>query len=154
MEPAVSAATLITALVGLVLPASVAGGWWLGGQPDLARVTMTGEAVRIVPRGVLRLLSFRRELVLARSQLRQVTVAAVADLPPGGLRSPGLAVPGLRAGTYRAPDSVSYWLVGRASRVVRIDVAGGPVDYVLIQVRDPEALAALLGVGTCPAAPA
>lgn len=149
-----SAATLITALVGLVLPACVAGGWWLGGQPDLARVTVTGEAVRIVPRGVLRLLSFRRELVLARSQLRQVTVAACADLPPGGLRSPGLAVPGLRAGTYRGPDSVSYWLVGRAARVVRIDVAGGPVDYVLIQVRDPEALAALLAAGACPAAPA
>jgi hypothetical protein len=137
-----------------VLPASVAGGWWLGGQPDLARVTMTGETVRIVPRGVLRLLSFRRELVLARGLLRQVTVAASADLPPGGLRSPGLAVPGLRAGTYRGPDSTSYWLVGRAPRVLRIEVAGGPVDYVLIQVRDPDALAGLLAAGSCPVAPA
>jgi len=147
MEPAVSAATLITALAGLVLPACLGGGWWLGGRADLARVTLTGDSVRIVPWGVLRLLSFRRELVLDLSQVASVSVALCAELPPAGLRSPGLAVPGLRAGTYRCPEATSYWLVGRAARAVRIDAAGGPVDYVLLQVRDPEALAARLGAG-------
>ena len=143
-----SAATLITALCGLVLPACVAGGWWLGGQAELAHVTLTGNAVRIVPRGVLRLLSFRRELILDLAQVTRVSVAVCRELPPAGLRSPGLAVPGLRAGTYRCPEATSYWLVGRSARVVRIDLAGGPVDYVLVQVRDPEGLAALLGAGS------
>ena len=148
MEPAVSAATLITALCGLVLPACVAGGWWLGGRGDLARVSLTGDSVRIVPRGVLRVLSFRRELVLRQEWVRRVSVAVCAELPPAGLRSPGLAVPGLRAGTYRCPEAASYWLVGRSARVVRIDLDGGPVDYVLLQVRDPEGLAARLGAGS------
>lgn len=150
MEPAVSAATLITVLAGLVLPAAVAGGWWLGGRPELAHVTMTGDTVRIVPLGILRLLSFRSELVLERCGLGAARVAACAELPAAGLRSPALAVPGLRAGTYRCPEATSYWLVGRAHRVVRLDVPGGPVDYVVLQVRDPEALAARLGGGGCP----
>ncbi len=148
MEPAVSAATLITALAGLVLPACLGGGWWLGGQADLAHVTLTGNSVRIVPRGVLRLLSFRRELVLDLAGVTGVSVATCAELPPAGLRSPGLAVPGLRAGTYRCPEATSYWLVGRSARVVRIDLAGGPLDYVLVQVRDPDVLAARLGAGS------
>ena len=142
-----SAATVITALCGLVLPACVGGGWWLGGQAELAHVTLTGNSVRIVPWGVLRLLSFRRELVLDLAQVAGVSVAARAELPPAGLRSPGLAVPGLRAGTYRCPEATSYWLVGRSARALRIDLAGGPVDYVLLQVRDPGGLAAQLGAG-------
>lgn len=147
MEPAVSAATFITVLAGLVLPVTVAGGWWLGGRPELATVTVAGETVRIVPRGLLRLLSFRPALLVASGQLREVSAISCAELPPAGLRSPALAVPGLRAGTYRRPEATSYWLVGRAARVVRIDLADGPVDYVVIQVRDPDALAALLGAG-------
>ena len=148
MERAVSAATLITVLAGLVLPACVGGGWWLGGQAELAHVTLAGNTVRIVPWGVLRLLSFRRELVLDLAQVTAVSVAVCAELPPAGLRSPGLAVPGLRAGTYRCPEATSYWLVGRSARVVRIDLDGGPVDYALLQVRDPEGLAARLGAGS------
>lgn len=152
MELAVSAATFLTVLAGLMLPASVAGGWWLGGRPDLARVTTAGDSIRIEPRGVLRLLSFRPGLVLASGHLRQVSVVTCADLPPAGLRSPALAVPGLRAGTWRCPEATSYWLVGRAPRVVRVDLADAPVDYVVIQVREPDTLAALLGTGLRPPA--
>lgn len=146
-----STATLITVLVALVLPASVAGGWWLGGQPELARVRVTGGEIRIVPRGVLRLLSFRRELVLDRLALRRAAVVTCASLPPAGLRSPGLAIPGLRAGTYECPEATSYWLVGRAARVLRLDFADGPIGYVVVQVRDPDGLAALLGGDARPA---
>lgn len=143
-----STATFITAGVALVLPALLAGGWWLGGRPGLARVVITPESVRIVPRGVLRLLSFRSQLVLQHRMVRQATVVSCACLPAAGLRSPGSAVPGLRAGTYRCPEATSYWLVGRAPEVVRIDLAGGPVDYVVVQVRDPgKVAAALLGHG-------
>jgi hypothetical protein len=148
----VSAATLITVLVALVLPFLAASGWWLGGRPDLAYVTTTGTGVRIVPRGALRLVSFRTRLVLDREWVRQVSVAACAELPPPGLRSPGLAVPGLRAGTYRRPEATSYWLVGRAPRVLRLDLAGGPVDYVLMQVRDPDGLATRIRASLSPAA--
>lgn len=147
MEPAVSAGTITTVLVVLVLPGAVAGGWWFGGLPDLARVSVTGSTIRIVPRGVLRWLSFRPELVLEQESVRAVSVATRAELAPAGLRSPALAVPGLRAGTYRSAEAASYWLVGRATRVVRLDLAGGPVDYVLLQVRDPEELARRLGAG-------
>jgi hypothetical protein len=143
----VSAATLVTILVALVLPACLAGGWWLGGRAELAHVTLTGDSVRIVPRGVLRVLSFRRELVLELARVASASVVTCAELPPAGLRSPGLAVPGLRAGTYRCPEATSYWLVGRAARVVRIDLAGGPVNYLVLQVRDPDAVAARLGAG-------
>lgn len=147
MEPAVSAATVITVVVVLVLPAALAGGWWLGGQPELARVEVADGTIRIVPRGVLRWLSFRTRLVLQQDWVRDVRVVACAQLPPAGLRSPGLAVPGLRAGTYRCPETTSYWLVGRAARVLRLDLSGGPVDYVVLQVRDPGAVAARLGAG-------
>ncbi len=143
-----SAATFITVVVALVLPAAVAGGWWLGGQPDLARVTAAGGTIRIVPWGVLRVLSFRPLLVLDQESLRQASVVTGAELADPGLRSPGLAVPGLRAGTYRRPEATSYWLVGRAPQLLRIDLSGGPVDYVLLQVRDPGGLAALLVAGT------
>lgn len=147
MEPAVSAATLITVLAGLVLPALVAGGWWLGARPDLAHIEAAGDVIRIVPRGVLRWLSFRPALVLRQEWVRGAGAVACAELPPAGLRSPGLAVPGLRAGTYRCPEATSYWLVGRAPRVLRLDLAGGPLDYVVLQVRDPDGLAAQLGAG-------
>ena len=147
MEPAVSAGTITAVLVVLVLPGAVASGWWLGGLPDLARVSVTGGTIRIVPRGVLRWLSFRPVLVLELGSVRAVSVAISAELAPAGLRSPALAVPGLRAGTYRSAEAASYWLVGRAPRVVRLDLAGGPLDYVLLQVHDPEELAGRLGAG-------
>ncbi|MBO0776943.1 MAG: hypothetical protein J2P34_11575 [Actinobacteria bacterium] len=148
-----STATFITAGLVLVLPALLAGGWWLGGRPELAQVVITPEAVRIVPRGVLRVLSFRSQLLLARRMVRQAAVVTCAGLPAAGLRSPGSAVPGLRVGTYRRPEATSYWLVGRAREVVRIDLAGGPVDYVAVQVRDPGKVAALLAAGARSPAP-
>lgn len=145
MEPAVSAATIVTVLVVLVLPACLAGGWWLGGCAELAHVTMAGETITIVPRGVLRWLSFRRQLVLDLAQVTAASVVEGAGVAAGGLRSPGLAVPGLRAGTYRCPEATSYWLVGRAPRLVRLDLSGGSLNYVLLQVRDPDGLVARLG---------
>jgi len=135
-------AALIPLIVIVIVGAFLATGWRAGGRPDLAAITITARDVVIRPVRPLGVLSFRKELRLRRDRIRGVSVPDRPSLPPRGRRAPGTRMPGLVAGTFRGPQlGTSFWLAGRASRLLRIDVRNGPFDCVILQIVDPDRIA-------------
>jgi len=66
-------------------------------------------------------------------------------LPDPQLRLVGTGMPGLQAGTFTSShDGISFLLVGRAERFLRIDADRGKVRCTVVQVRDPDLLVASL----------
>lgn len=113
-----------------------------GAPPWLQPVS---SEVRIIPLGVMRRLAFKNELRLDRRAIRRALVVNRSELPSRGLRTLGTGMPGLAAGRYRSGKSGgSFWLAGRAPRLLLIDMDNGPLDSVVLQVRDPDQLAAQL----------
>jgi len=109
---------------------------------DLAEISVSEREILIRPRGVFKFLSLRWSLRLPSEAVSRVSVVL-----PGGVRAPGLRYgavffPGLTAGTYMAPDGTSYWLTGQPQPALEITLNEGPLSYVVVQVADPEAVAA------------
>ena len=62
----------------------------------------------------------------------------------GVLRTPGTSLPGkVREGTFRsASGDRQFWAVRRADRVLVIDLQDEPYSRIVLEVADPEAVAA------------
>jgi hypothetical protein len=138
---------IIGAVIGAAVFVLAAGllvaGWRAGYRPDLARVLIDGEQVVVRPIGMARVLAFRRELRLDQSAVRHVTAIGRDRMPDAQLRLLGTGMPGLLAGMFTSShDGVCFLLVGRAQRLLRIDTDRGRVRCTVIQVRDPDGLAA------------
>jgi hypothetical protein len=140
---------IVGSVIGAIAVALAAGlliaGWRAGYRPDLARVSTDGEQVVVRPVGIARILAFRRELRLDGPAIRQVRAIGRDALPDPQLRLVGTGMPGLQAGTFTSShDGICFLLVGRAERFLRIDTDRGKVRCTVVQVRDPDLLAASL----------
>ena len=126
--------------------------YFIGGFPAVGgfglrseQVKVTDNEVRIIPVGLMRKLALNQEPQLDRREIRRAVAVDRSELPVRGHRVLGTGMPGLAAGRYRSGKSgASFWLAGRAPRLLLIDLEGGPLDFVVLQVRDPGQLAAQL----------
>ncbi|MEU7886238.1 hypothetical protein AB0B54_12130 [Microbispora bryophytorum] len=133
-------------LLQVMLPLAVILGVVLHGVTlaktgDLAEISVSEREILISPRSVFKILSLRWNIRLPSEAITSVSVVL-----PGGVQAPGLRYgavffPGLTAGTYMAPDGMSYWLTGQRLPALEITLREGPLSYVVVQVRDPEAAA-------------
>lgn len=146
MNPALIVSIVVAVLVVVVLPLTlIMVGRQLAERPDLAQVTIVNDEVNIVPLGLMRRLAFNSGFQLDRRAIRRAVAVQRSELPSRGVRTFGTGMPGLSAGRYRSGKSgSSFWLVGVAPRLLLIDMENGPLDYVVLQVRDPDQLAAQL----------
>lgn len=119
-------------------------GWVLGGRPDLAMVSIEEDRLMIRPRDMARILAFHRSLRLDRTAIRHVAVIDRGGIPALGLRIRGTGMPGLQAGMFSSSNQtgIVFMLVGRAQKLVRIDLGRGKIRYLVVQVADPDSLAA------------
>jgi hypothetical protein len=136
---------IIGSAVVLLAAGLLGAGWWLSYRPDLARVLTSGDQVVVRPIGVARLLAFRREFRLDRPAIQHVAAIGRDGLPHFGVRLLGTGMPGLLAGMFTSTrDGRCFALVGRGDRFLRIDTGSGTVRCTVLQVRDPDLLAATL----------
>jgi hypothetical protein len=106
---------------------------------------MNDDQVVIRPVGVVGILAFRRELALDRRAIERVNAIGRDDLPDLKVRLLGTGMPGLQAGLFANGHGCCFVLLGRADRFLRIDTGSGTIRCTVIQVRDPDLLAATLG---------
>jgi hypothetical protein len=90
-----------------------------------------------------------RDITVPRSAVTSVAVEADGIRAVGGLRAPGLALPGRRkVGTWRGlgdqPRRTAV-SVARGEAAVRITLAGQKFDQLLIGTTDAESVAGTLG---------
>jgi hypothetical protein len=120
-------------VLGAVIATSLAG-------PNVAAVGVTPDDRLLVrPVGLVRLWALHSGVDVP---LDHVVDVGVSDRKAvlRGFRAPGTHVPGfMTAGTYRSRGEKDLWMVGRAQRVLVIELAGEPYRHLVVQVEDPEA---------------
>ena len=60
------------------------------------------------------------------------------------MRFAATVFPGLIAGTFSGSDGLSWWLAGQRQPVLAIELSEGPLTRVVVQVKDPRAIAILI----------
>jgi hypothetical protein len=86
-----------------------------------------------------------RDLEVPRTAVRAVEVVQEPLQEMHGLRSPGLALPGIRkVGTWRRPGERTLVSVRKGQPAVRIRLEGARFDTLLVGTDDPAGLAAVL----------
>ncbi|MFC5824413.1 hypothetical protein [Nonomuraea insulae] len=109
---------------------------------DLAEIETSAGEVIIRPRGVLKILSFRWSVRLPVESIAGASVIDIENTTPAGMRYGATLFPGLVAGTFMSPEGPTWWLVGRMRPALEIDLRDGPLNQVVVQVKDPRAAAA------------
>ncbi|MFI6505289.1 hypothetical protein [Nonomuraea typhae] len=132
---------LVTAPLALVL-GLILHGVAMAKNGDLAEIEISAGAVVIRPRGILKMLSFRWSIRLRAESIAEVSVIDIENTTPAGMRYGATLFPGLVAGTYMSPEGLTWWLVGRMRPALAIDLHDGPLNQVVVQVREPRAAAA------------
>ncbi len=93
------------------------------------------------------LAAFRRKLRFERDAITRVAAIDRSDLPELGLRLLGTGMPNLQAGKFTTTNQtglISLRLIGRASRFLQVNIGRGNIRYLVVQVSDPDSLAAEL----------
>jgi hypothetical protein len=123
----------VLATVGGVVVTSLAG-------PNLAAVGVTPDDRLLVrPVGLVRLWSFSKGIDVPITAVVDVGVHERKGLVRG-FRAPGTHLPGVMvAGTFRSRGERDLWMVGRARKVLVIELHGERYRHVIVQVEDPEA---------------
>jgi hypothetical protein len=69
-----------------------------------------------------------------------------SDLPELGLRLLGTGMPNLQAGKFTTTNETGliFCLIGRAPRFLQVNIGRGDIRYLVVQVSDPDSLAAEL----------
>lgn len=108
--------------------------------PNMAAVGVTPDDQLLVrPVGLMRIWAFHSGVDLPVTSISDVGVAERRSLARG-IKLPGSAVPGLiTAGTYRVGSERNLWMVGRAKRVLVIELHGEKYRHLVVEVEDPEA---------------
>lgn len=106
------------------------------------RVTVTRTDVVIEPRGLDRMWSFTRRLVIPRTDVADATIRSAAAVSPRGLRWPGLRVPGKVSGTFRSGGRREFWNASRSGDVLVIRLTSNArFERIVLTVDDPAAVA-------------
>ncbi len=103
-------------------------------------VTITKEKLRIEPKGMDKLWSLTRRLVIPLTNVRGATFDPGANHEAKGLRAPGLAMPGKWAGTFYRDGERSFWNVSTPGETIVIELANERFDRLYLTVKEPRAL--------------
>lgn len=86
-------------------------------------VTLTGDRLVVVPRGLDKLWGLRRSIEVPLAQVRGATYDPGAFYAGKGLRAPGLALPNVKwVGTFFREGQRTYWNVRRGGQTVVIEL--------------------------------
>lgn len=101
-------------------------------------VTITGDRLRVEPRGLDRFWGMRRVVEVPLEQVRGATYDPGAAHAGKGLRAPGLALPGLKwVGTFVLDGQRTYWNVRRGGQTVVIELdERAPFTRLFLSVDD------------------
>lgn len=127
------ALAIVITVVGGVIATSLAG-------PSLAAVGVTPDDRLLVrPVGLVRLWALSSGVDVPLDNVIDVGVHEKRGLLRG-FRAPGTYLPGfMTAGTFRSRGEKDLWMVGRADKVLVIELAEERFRHVIVQVEDPEA---------------
>ena len=109
---------------------------------SLVDIDCGADDVVVRPRGWYKLWALKRELRIPRAAISYATVGRQDELAIGrGLRMPGTGIPGvLMAGTFVGRRGRQFWLAGRATELLVLDLKGHEYQRVVLQVDQPAAL--------------
>lgn len=109
---------------------------------SLADIELGADEVVIRPRGWYKLWALKRELRVPRHAISHAGVGRQDELAIGrGLRMPGTGIPGvLMAGTFIGRHGRQFWLAGRATELLVLELNGQQYQRVVVQVEQPAAL--------------
>ena len=107
------------------------------------RVTVTGGNLVVEPKGLDKVWSFTRRLVVPMSAVKGVSVRSAAAVRPRGRRWPGLRLFDKVSGRFVSDGRRQFWNVtARRGDVVVITLAPQPrFDELVLTVDDPSAVA-------------
>ena len=127
------AGAIVITVVGGICATSFAG-------PNLAAIGVTPDDRLLVrPVGLVRLWALSSGIDLPVTSISDVGVSERRGLVRG-FRAPGTYLPGvMTAGTFRSRGERDLWMVGRADKVVVIELHDERYRNVIVQVEDPEA---------------
>lgn len=127
--------------IGLLLSARLASR-----RPDLARVGIEGEYLVVRLPWPAALAAFRRKLRFERDAIKRVAAIDRGNLPRLGLRLRGTGTRNLQAGRFTTTNQTGliFCLVGCAHRFLQINFDRGDIRYLVVQVSDPDSVAAEL----------
>ncbi|AMM19363.1 hypothetical protein AX769_03465 [Frondihabitans sp. PAMC 28766] len=111
----------------------------------MARIDLEADYLVITPRGRWKVLGFRRRM---RIPLWTVAKAFRSTRPEmgraAGRRWPGTAAMGGIAGLMKGPSGRSWWLYRYGAPALVVEMNGGELSFVVVDVDDPEAAAATI----------
>ncbi|MFC4695607.1 MULTISPECIES: hypothetical protein [Geodermatophilus] len=107
-------------------------------------MTTTPQTLRITLTPTEKVLGLLRDLEVPLSAVRSAEVVPDGLAAAGGLRAPGLGLPGVRKiGTWRRRGGRTFVSVRRGA-AVRLELTGQRFDTVLVTVDDAAAVVAAL----------
>jgi hypothetical protein len=108
--------------------------------PNMAAVGVTPDDRLLVrPVGLIRLWALSSGVNVPVTSIVDVGVSERKGLVKG-FRAPGTYLPGvMTAGTFRSRGEKDLWMVGRAKKVLVIELHDERYRHLVVQVEDPEA---------------
>lgn len=103
-------------------------------------VTVEGDHLVVVPRGLDKLWSFTRRITVPLEHVRGATADPGAVAEPKGLRAPGLAVPGKTSGTFHRDGERTFWNTSNGRDTVVIVLRDERYHRLVLTVDDPRAV--------------
>ena len=100
-------------------------------------VTISDSVLEAEPRGLDKLWSLTRKLVIPLTHVRGATFDPGANNEPKGLRAPGLAVPGKWAGTFHRDGDRAFWNVSTSGETVVIELTDEHFTRLVLTVDSP-----------------
>lgn len=127
------ALAIVVTVVGGICATSLSG-------PNLAAIGVTPDDRLLVrPVGLVRLWAVSSGIDVPITSVSDVGLSERRGLVRG-MRWPGTYLPGIMtAGTFRSRGERDLWMVGRADKVVVIELHDQRYRNVIVQVEDPEA---------------
>jgi hypothetical protein len=111
----------------------------------MASIQLTGDELVVHLTTPEKVASLHRDVRLPARAIKAVAVEPQPLAAVRGLRAPGLSIPGrTKIGTWRRFRRRGFVVARRDMPAVRVRLAGGPYDDVLISTPDAEATAAAI----------
>lgn len=108
-------------------------------------IAVDGTNLRVVLRGLHRVLGLKRGFTIPLAHVRGVTADPGMFSESKGWRGPGANVPGLLyVGTFHKDGKQSFWAVRDKSKAVVIELQGERYERLVLQVEDPRAAVAVI----------
>lgn len=108
-------------------------------------LTIVGDELVVVPKGLDKLWGFRTRIVVALEDIAAVEVEQRPLRVATGWRGPGLDAGVKRSGSFHPAGELTYWNVSGLGPALLVQVRGGaPFDRLYLSVADAEAARTLI----------